>query len=261
MVGRDRRRLHLLSEFAARIGLVIIFCVLEESTPFTRIIQPEEVWLYRNPMTESYVPGSWLWRMVLVLPLVVIFTTYAVTRDAVDLVTAIMVFTLASPLNGVLTNVVKLCVGRPRPDFVFRCWPDGEIPENAFDKPALPCNGNSAAIIEGRKSFPSGHSSFSFATWGFVFLYLAGKLGTFRCRSPAPSLHLLLLSSCLLAPTCIAISRTADYHHHWQDVIVGSLLGFLTVWVVYRQHYPSLSSPQSAKPLTSIPREPNTSEV
>ena len=35
--------------------------------------------LLRNPMTESYVPGSWLWRMVLVLPLVVIFATYAVS--------------------------------------------------------------------------------------------------------------------------------------------------------------------------------------
>ena len=32
--------------------------------------------------------------------------------------------------------------------------PDGEIPENAFDKPALPCNGNSAAIIEGKLFFP-----------------------------------------------------------------------------------------------------------
>merc|ERR1719410_3108195 len=138
--------------------------------------------------------------MVLALPLVVIFTTYAVTRDSVDLVTAIMVFTLASPLNGVLTNVVKLCVGRPRPDFVFRCWPDGEIPENAFDEPALPCNGNSAAIIEGRKSFPSGHSSFSFATWGFVFLYLAGKLGTFHCVRPVSSWRLLVPLLFLLIP-------------------------------------------------------------
>merc|ERR1719189_1802329 len=104
-------------------------------------------------MTYSYVPGVWLWRMVLIVPLLVILPTYAVTRDAVDLVTAIMVFTLATPLNGVMTNVVKLCVGRPRPDFVFRCWPDGQIPDGAFDTADLPCKGNLATIVDGRKSF------------------------------------------------------------------------------------------------------------
>ncbi len=28
--------------------------------------------------------------------------------------------------------------------------------------------------------------------------------------------------------------RTADYHHHWQDVVAGSVLGLATVWLVYR---------------------------
>jgi membrane-associated phospholipid phosphatase len=55
-----------------------------------------------------------------------------------------------------------------------------KVPPDAFLSPALPCSGLPASIAEGRKSFPSGHSSFAFVTWGFVFLYLSGKLGTFR---------------------------------------------------------------------------------
>ena len=98
-------------------------------------------------------------------------------RSVVDLTSASLVVTLALPLNGVITDLVKLCVGRPRPDFVYRCWPElgGQVPDGAFSGDNLKCSGDHDTIIEGRKSFPSGHSSFSFASWGFVFLYLSGK--------------------------------------------------------------------------------------
>ena len=85
------------------------------------------------------------------------------------------------------------------------------------------------------KSFPSGHSSFSFAAWGFVFFYLAGKLGTFHCSRPSSSWRLLVPLAFLLVPLSIALSRTSDYHHHWQDVLCGSLLGFSIIWMIYRQ--------------------------
>ena len=47
----------------------------------------------------------------------------------------------------------------------------------------------------------------------------------------------------LSVPTLIAISRTCDYHHHWQDVTVGSLLGFALTYLVFGLYYPPLNSP------------------
>ena len=80
-------------------------------------------------------------------------------------------------LNGVFTNLVKNRVGRPRPDFFYRCFPDGQPPEGQPSVFNLQCtNPNLADIEEGRKSFPSGHSSFTFAFTSWIALYIAAKL-------------------------------------------------------------------------------------
>lgn len=45
----------------------------------------------------------------------------------------------------------------------------------------------------------------------------------------------------LLGSTMVAVSRTADNRHHWQDVTVGSILGLAIAYVAYRAYFPSLS--------------------
>ena len=59
---------HLIQELTARIFLLVLFLILEWQEPFHRIIQKEELWLYSNPMTSSYITGTQLW-IFIVFPL------------------------------------------------------------------------------------------------------------------------------------------------------------------------------------------------
>ena len=84
---------------------------------------------------------------------------------------------LALLLNGVVTDLIKNQVGRPRPDFFYRCYPDGNPPEGQPSFFELECtNPDLATIEEGRRSFPSGHSSFSFCLTIWLSLYMTAKL-------------------------------------------------------------------------------------
>ncbi|XP_034933721.1 phospholipid phosphatase 5-like isoform X2 [Chelonus insularis] len=200
-----------------RIFLAFLIVTLEKTEPFNRKIHDDELWLYKNPKTDSYVPTTVLW-------------------DKVDFAQAVLAVTLALGLNGLITNVIKIIVGRPRPDFFWRCFPDG------LANVELNCTGNPNEIRDGKKSFPSGHSSFAFVSFGFTALYLAGKLKTFSLSGKGNSWTLCCFLLPLIGALCIAISRTCDYHHHWQDVVAGSLIGFLITYMCYRHYYPSLDS-------------------
>lgn len=92
--------------------LLLQISILEKAAPFQRKIHPDEIWLYRNPRTQSYVPTEVLWPFVFGIPCTVFLIYLLVSKNKLEFIQANMGLTLALGLNGIITNVLKLCVGK-----------------------------------------------------------------------------------------------------------------------------------------------------
>lgn len=109
------------------------------------------------------------------------------------------------------SDFIKGRVGRFRPDFFSRCQ---------WDATREICTGIPAVIQEGRRSFPSGHSSSAFFGCVFLVLFLAGKNRAFTFSSTWPQSGILYSRYLRLGVAVwplflcfyIAISRWED---HW----------------------------------------------
>lgn len=97
-----------------------------------------------------------------------------------------------------------------------------------------------------------------------------GKLHVFSERGRGQSWRLLISITPLFLAMLVAVSRTCDYHHHWQDVTIGSIIGIVIAYLCYRQYFPALDSKMSHRsyadikvrdlddftnPMTSLPPE------
>ncbi|GAA6039896.1 hypothetical protein JCM8097_006788 [Rhodosporidiobolus ruineniae] len=157
-----------------------------------------------------------------------------------------------------VVEFIKNRVGRLRPDFFARC---------AWDVLEQRCTGDAWLIKDGRRSFPSGHSSTAWQGLLFLSLYLAGKNGAFAAlRAPARRLTLslppptilthpiprflaslfqshLLRLAVALAPLSVAVwiplTRLEDNYHHPTDVLAGSLIGAASALVGYCYYFPA----------------------
>ncbi|WWC91455.1 uncharacterized protein L201_006401 [Kwoniella dendrophila CBS 6074] len=258
------RRLRIFSSYAPDWALTIvlwaIFYLLDKINGYRRLFDITDTSLAHPHADPERVPVWLLAVLCGIVPAVIIIITAAIRRSFWDAQSALLGLILGLGLVATFTNIVKITVGRPRPDLFARCI----LPENLTENPlhgltswTVCTQPDDSVLQEGFRSFPSGHSSFAWSGMWYLILYLAAKM-RINHRSGYTYKSWLLLAP-LSCASLITISRTMDYRHHATDVIAGSLIGIAGAWYAYRQYYPPISSPQSYKPYS--PRIPKDEEI
>ncbi|CAI8596965.1 unnamed protein product [Vicia faba] len=203
--------------------------------PFHRYVGKDMMQDLMFPFQEDTIPMWGVPIVSIIMPILIFIAFYFVRRDIYDLHHATLGLLFASMITGVITDSIKDAVGRPRPNFFQRCFPDKRP---VFDKETgdVICTGIHKVIKEGYKSFPSGHTSWSFAGLNFLSWYLSGKIRVFDRRGHVAKLSIVLLP--LLIAALIGISRVDDYWHHWTDVFVGGFIGITVSSMCYLLLFP-----------------------
>ncbi|PWY83230.1 acid phosphatase/Vanadium-dependent haloperoxidase [Aspergillus sclerotioniger CBS 115572] len=170
----------------------------------------------------------------------------------------------------IATQGLKDLYGKPRPDLLERCDPDiAAVEEFAVGGLGLRLDGAPVMVtweicrnraeeltMDGFASFPSGHSSMSFAGLTYLALWLCAKFsigfpflayspfspdlrrqerGSIRNQGAAPPVYMLIVAFVPIAVAFfISASRWFDYRHHGFDIIFGSVMGMVFAWVGFR---------------------------
>ncbi|KAG8737633.1 hypothetical protein FRC10_007975 [Ceratobasidium sp. 414] len=256
------RKVKLLLSYApdwiVTIGLAAAFFLLDKIDGFRREFSLTDTSIQHSYTVRERVP-NWMLMVIsfggpaVIMPIANLLTV----RSWWDWHNSMLGLILGLATTGAVTQVVKVTVGRPRPDAIARCKPVQGAQDHAVFGlvTTVICTETDAYMMkDGWRSFFSGHASLSFAGLGFLSFYLAGKLHLFDERGHTGKAWIALTP--LTGALLVAVSRTMDYRHHWQDVLVGSIAGLVFAYFSYRQYYPTLESPYSHKPYAPrIPRE------
>ncbi|KAJ1966104.1 hypothetical protein GGI12_000308 [Dipsacomyces acuminosporus] len=252
--------LSYIPDYAVLVVMAVIWGLLSNIEPFHRDFSLTNKTI-QYPHKPDSVPFYAAVILCFVFPLVAILLwTGLIRRSFHDMNSGVLGLCVSLVMNMMITNTIKNLAGRHRPDFITRCNLD--MSTVATLEPAVGllttavCRQTDKRLFrDGMRSFPSGHTSFSFAGLTYLSLWLSGHLRLADGHGRAYKPFVVLVPE--LTALLIGVSRTKDYRHHWQDVLGGALLGIFMGWFGYRQYYPS---PMSIDEDPSMPYPPRIPE-
>ncbi|XP_060685842.1 phospholipid phosphatase 3 isoform X2 [Hemiscyllium ocellatum] len=138
-------------------------------------------------------------------------------------------FIFGCAISQSFTDIAKVSVGRLRPHFLDICKPNftaincslGYIVE-------FECRGDEGKVQEARKSFFSGHASFSLYTMLYLAFYLQARFTWRGGRLLRPLLQFTLVMMAFYT----GLSRVSDHKHHPTDVLAGFVQGALVAYFI-----------------------------
>ncbi|KAM4575065.1 phospholipid phosphatase 3 isoform 2-T2 [Fundulus diaphanus] len=193
------------------------------------------------PYKSSTVPSSVLVSVGLTLPVVsiVIGECYRIhqlhvgTKSFVGnsyvaaLYKQIGVFLFGCAISQSFTDIAKVSVGRMRPHFLDVCKPDFTTINCSLGYITnYTCTGDDSDVQEARKSFFSGHASFSLYTMLYLAFYIQSRFTWRGARLLRPLLQFTLLMMAFYT----GLSRVSDHKHHPTDVLAGFVQGALVAY-------------------------------
>ncbi|XP_030582585.1 phospholipid phosphatase 3 isoform X2 [Archocentrus centrarchus] len=230
-----------------------IFCLLLAMLPTLVLhrtsIRPYQRGFYCSdsslyyPYKRSTVPSSVLISVGLTLPAVsiVIGECYRIhqlhegTKSFVGnpyvaaLYKQIGMFLFGCAVSQSFTDIAKVSVGRMRPHFLDVCKPDFSTINCSLGYITnYTCTGEDSEVQEARKSFFSGHASFSI----FAMLYLSFYIQSRFTWRGARLLRPLLQFTLLMMAFYTGLSRVSDHKHHPTDVLAGFVQGALVAYCI-----------------------------
>lgn len=246
--------IQLIFELIIRIvGLVAAVVLVVVSVPVIREVPIADWHYYSYPNQEiERVPMTLDIILCIIVPVVTIAILYLsifIWNDAfktsfpfawyfTEALNWFWSYSLCIILNSLSVEFVKSSVGALRPDYLHRCFPTGfnlELINSTV--PVCEPQVDQHLLDEGRRSFYSGHSTFTMTCFVHTALY-AHSLIRSSGLNVFGGFGTGLVGFFLLPGFFVCITRFQEYRHWPGDIITGMIAGTFYAIICFKTYFP-----------------------